>query len=596
MLWYRFSLYVGIRKILFPVKPFKPTTDYFLPTTLTTKEERQGFGLMAAADKLVSGYLRYFGYDWKRVGELPEWSLNPFNGEKIKNNDKHWTRVPDFSDGGDIKNIWEASRFNWAPVMAVGYAISSDEKYLNQLNNWCIDWTINNLTNIGVNWKCGQETSIRVLNLLLALIITEQDKNPSSSVADFIYLHLKRVKSNILYAVAQDNNHAVSEAAALYIGGSWLVAVDRQKYPAAVTYSGIGEKWLENRVGKLIMNDGSFAQHSIVYHRMMLDILSLVEYFRNYFKLHELSSHFYEKVTSAINWYAAFIDPKTGGTPNLGANDGTILFDLFSLNYRDFKPTLNFVSAIYGCKVSSELRAEHPLMAVLRIPEPAFHEDKNSLQVFKDGGYCKLAGDNSTAFFRLPSYKFRPSHSDALHVDIWQNGINWIRDAGSYSYALPLNMQDKYSGTNGHSTIQFDHRNQMPRISRFLFGRWLKPRCQDNSIINNKFRSGYIDYKGAEHIRQISIIPGGWKIIDEIKGDFTVAVQRWILAPGKWSVSGNMVSSGNISILINAKTIQRLEIIEEQESLYYMSATTVPVLEVELNGESVVETTILFTE
>ena len=595
MVWYRFSLYVGIRKVLFPVKPYKPTTDYFLTKTSTTKEEKRGFGFLAAADKLVSGYLRYFGYDWKSVGDLPEWSLNPFNGEQIKNNDKHWTRVPNFSDVGDIKNIWEASRFNWAPVLAVGYVISSDEKYLNQLNNWCRDWTINNQPNIGVNWKCGQETSIRVLNLLLALIITGQDKYPSSSVADFIYLHLKRVKSNILYAVAQDNNHAVSEAAALYIGGSWLETVDRQKYPAAVTYSRFGEKWLENRVGKLIMNDGSFTQHSIVYHRMVLDILSLVEYFRHYFKLHEFSAHFYGKVTSAINWYAAFIDPKTGGAPNLGANDGTILFDLFSTNYRDFKPSLNFVSAIYGCKVSSGLRAEHPLMEVLRIPEPAFHQDENSLQVFKEGGYCKLAGDNSTAFLRLPSYRFRPSHADALHVDIWQNGINWIRDAGSYSYALPLNLQDKYSGTNGHSTIQFDHRNQMPRISRFLFGRWLKPMCQDISIINNKFSSGYIDYKGAEHIRQISAIFGGWKIIDEIQGEFTVAVQRWILAPGKWSVSGNMVNNGKMSILINAENIKRLEIIDGQESLYYMSASKVPILEVELNGKSVVETKILFS-
>ena len=43
------------------------------------------------------------------------------------------------------------------------------------------------------------------------------------------------------------------------------------------------------------------------------------------------------------------------------------------------------------------------------------------------------------------------------------------------SYACNSNELDAFSGTQGHSTIQFDNRNQMPRLSRFLFGSWLKP-------------------------------------------------------------------------------------------------------------------------
>ena len=77
--------------------------------------------------------------------------------------------------------------------------------------------------------------------------------------------------------------------------------------------------------------------------------------------------------------------------------------------------------------------------------------------------------------FRCPKYIFRPSNSDALHVDIWQNGVNWVRDAGSHSYAIELSDLDEFSGTKGHSTIQFDNKNQMPRISRFLFSDWLTP-------------------------------------------------------------------------------------------------------------------------
>ena len=41
---------------------------------------------------------------------------------------------------------------------------------------------------------------------------------------ELVYIHLKRIESTISYAIAQDNNHGTSEAAALFIGGSWLLA------------------------------------------------------------------------------------------------------------------------------------------------------------------------------------------------------------------------------------------------------------------------------------------------------------------------------------------------------------------------------------
>ena len=37
--------------------------------------------------------------------------------------------------------------------------------------------------------------------------------------------HLARINANIRYAIAQRNNHATSEAAALFIGGNWLLKV-----------------------------------------------------------------------------------------------------------------------------------------------------------------------------------------------------------------------------------------------------------------------------------------------------------------------------------------------------------------------------------
>ncbi len=52
-----------------------------------------------------------------------------------------------------------------------------------------------------------------------AVLILGQWNHPSPGLKDFIYQHLERISANICYAIAQDNNHGTSEAAALFIGG-----------------------------------------------------------------------------------------------------------------------------------------------------------------------------------------------------------------------------------------------------------------------------------------------------------------------------------------------------------------------------------------
>ena len=52
-----------------------------------------------------------------------------------------------------------------------------------------------------------------------------------------------------------------------------------------------------------------------------------------------------------------------------------------------------------------------------------------------------------------------------------------------------------FSGIQSHNTVQFDEVNPMPRISRFLWGNWLKTESEpifidDNKFKQNKFRPG----------------------------------------------------------------------------------------------------------
>ena len=63
---------------------------------------------------------------------------------------------------------------------------------------------------------------------------------------------------------------------------------------------------------------------------------------------------------------------------------------------------------------------------------------------FTDGGFIVLRNKDTTAIFRYPRSKFRPSHSDALHLDLWTNGFNLLNDAGSFSYNTTSNCSEYF--------------------------------------------------------------------------------------------------------------------------------------------------------
>jgi len=105
--------------------------------------------------------------------------------------------------------------------------------------------------------------------------------SPAESFSDLISVHLKRIAPTVSYAMAQDNNHGTSEAAALFIGGNY---VGDKKLET------LGRTLLENRVSRLVGDDGSFAQYSVNYHRLFLDALSLSEWWRAKNNLPEFSN------------------------------------------------------------------------------------------------------------------------------------------------------------------------------------------------------------------------------------------------------------------------------------------------------------------
>lgn len=596
---YRLALKSGIPERLMPAgQGYQALFFHESPPSAPSKDFRctKPDASLQVADQLCDGRFSFFSFHEMTVGDPPRWLENPFNGKCLKEATQHWSHIDDFkNDFGDIKVCWELSRFSWAPDLARAYSISRNNKYLDCLNRWISSWTAQNPVNIGANWKCGQETGIRLLHLLLAAYVLNQHNKPQPGLVKFVTEHCHRIEPTICYAIAQNNNHGTSEAAALYVGGAWLsrVCSTEDSRAQAVRWRDKGRRLLSERVHFLVAEDGSFSQHSTVYHRLLLDTLNVVEFWRRTLAEQDFSTSFYGRCSSAVEWLACMTDPLTGNAPNIGSNDGASLYRLHDCGYRDFRPTVQLGAALFlGDRKFTEGPWDEPLKWLgLDLPEGESNLLNGASREFSDGGYVlfkpgEKGSETTWGVLRYPRYRFRPAHADGLHFDLWHRGINLLRDSGTYSYNAEGALSNYFGSTCAHNTVELDGRDQMPKLGRFLRGAWLSMQAVDALHVRSgavRWSGTYKDYADGYHCRTVEGNGLEWKITDSIDGTKEKAVLRWRLAPDDWTLEENRCV-GDLADLVIESTVpvRRSELVEGYESLYYLHRSVLPVWEVDV--------------
>jgi len=534
--------------------------------------------------------LWWFG--WYRAdlpAEPADWFANPFSDLPQPDASRDWWRIPDFGSG-DIKGLWELSRFDWVVAWAT-CAARGDAVALERLNTWLADWSGRNPPYKGPNWKCGQEASIRVMHLVLAAWLLGQQDRPEKGLVALIRAHLQRIAPTLSYAIGQQNNHGTSEAAALFIGGGFLAGHDAR----APNWMNKGRRWLEERAQTLIERDGSFSQYSVTYHRVMLDSYALAEAWRRLRDLPAFSPALRERLISATRWLETMTIAQTGDAPNIGANDGARLIQLTGSDYRDFRPSVQLAAALFDGRDAHGEGAWNAPLQWLGVPPGGAGNAPQSTS-FHEGGYHVLREGAGVAVLRYPRFRFRPSQADALHLDLWLGGENLLRDAGTFSYNAP--GADWFGSTAAHNTIPFDRRDQMPRLGRFLFGDWLRAEDVDaarSAADGVSAAAAYTDRHGARHHRHVLLTEDGLICTDTISGSFTEACLRWRLAPRDWAIVGQQVQGGRIVLSVQSDSGPLdLNLSKAPESRYYQHQDDIPVLEISLNRPCSIVTKVEF--
>jgi hypothetical protein len=518
-LWYESQKKLGILKWRFSkrrcsqsfvsIDDFRsPRTRFFFdPGQLNIQTGADLMQLKFRRDHIARGRFQYFHHQWY---EVSDWHTNPINGFRYSPK-KHWSAIADFlREEGDIKYVWEKSRFTFLyDLIRFDAHFGEDQSRL--VFALIESWINKNPVNCGPNWCCGQEITLRVLNWTFALHYYRHSKELNQALLNKILGsicdQIKRVSANIHFSrIAVRNNHALTETLGLYLIGLLFPFL-----PESAEWKKCGKVWFEEEVAFQIAADGSYLQSSMNYHRVVAQLMVWAV------RLAEAngerwSAGLYQNAQKSLLFLMSCQDPVSGWLPNYGSNDGALFFPLTSCHFRDFRPQLAALAAT--------LKRDHPYGAGCWNEEAEWLSGKTErtlkqpirteqLNVFENGGYYTIRDGATLTFLRCGRYIHRPHQADHLHLDIWVNGTNLFRDAGTFRYNATAEEQAYFSGTASHNTIMLGEFDQMRRQSRFIWEKWIRTaggriyRQNDDFIIEGAFEGFRHIAKGIRHQRKV---------------------------------------------------------------------------------------------
>lgn len=490
------------------------------------------------ADAVLKGNFRLFGDRGWDLGALPRWHVNPLSGQALPSN-RHWSRLGDF-DFGDIKGVWELSRFSFVYGLVRAYWRTGGERYPEFFWRLVEDWRVQNPPHQGPHWKCGQEASLRVMAWCFGLQGFRDA--PSSTPAridrlrQMIGFSGERIAFHMSYALSQNNNHGVSEGLGLFTIGALF-----PEFRKAAAWERRGRLALEDHAARLIDEDGAFAQHSVNYHRMMLQEYTWASRLAD-LRGRPFSPALKDKLRKSVDFFFQMLDEASGDAPCYGHNDGSWVLPLNRLPYRDHRPALQAASyAFAGVRCFPEGPWDEDLLWLFG-PE-ALHAPvrRSTLRDLSApaGGYYTLRAEDGFAFTRCGPYKHRPAQADALHADIWWRGLNIALDPGTFSYNPSPAFMDGLADTACHNTVTVDGMGQMKRQGRFMWLPWSGGEKQKNLRGGDgqlAYWQGLASYghlaDPVSHARGIlSLGPAHWVVVDRLTGAQNHAYRlHWLLA------------------------------------------------------------------
>lgn len=475
------------------------------------------------ADKILDNEFKYFSNELVYLPKVV-WNFNP-KTKKTALKDEHWLDISDLhSNFGDIKYIWELSRFSFVYDLVKAYAITNDDIYIKKYWQLVDDWIYENPLELGINYKCGQEMTIRVMAWINGLYAFKDSEESTPSrvtrLIKHIYYHTDHIEKHFEFALKSvRNNHTISEAAGMYTVGLLFPFLDK-----STKWMEKGKKYLEKEAQWQIYEDGSYIQNSMNYHRLVLQMYTWV------LRLGEINKdEFSDELKTLLKKSTYFLYQHqlkdNGRVPNYGANDGALVHQFSSCDYLDYRPQLNamwyqltgnrlYENGSYDDNMLWLYGKDYTKSSIERVTQKSSE--------FLEGGYYTIRAEKDFGSIRCTSYKNRPAQSDMLHFNLWIDNVNLFTDAGSFMYNTENKVLNYFRGSSSHNGLIINGKDQMQKGSRFMWYNWTKSKkikfLSNQSF--NVFEGEHYGYSPLTHRRALLNLNKTWIVIDDVFGDF----------------------------------------------------------------------------
>lgn len=468
-----------------------------------------------------------------RLVSLPfspsEWPSNPRTAAAADASVPWWKVSHLDPSFGDIKLAWEPARFAWAYDLVRGYLLTGDDRYPAAFHHHFSNWRQSSPPFRGLHWSCGQETAIRAVALLYAEAnfadAPSSDDRAMAAIAETLAASGERIYDAIGYAISQRNNHGISEAAGLIALGVRF----RGLHPEAGRWLDRGRAEIERLILEQFEPDGWYIQHSFNYLRVALDQCVIAERALRTVGL-GLSRPAMGRLRAATDLLLAVMDPQTGLVPNHGANDGALVHPITTRDFRDYRPVVTAVSALWKHPLPAEVEPDREVLAWLSAAPPPVATNRTDGVLSGPSGWASARVGQTSVFLRAGSYRSRPGHLDPLQLDIRFGGREVVVDPGTYSYNAPPPWRNGLATARVHNGPMVDGQEPGVRGPRFLWYIWPSARLLSTSF-DGREAVLQAEIPGVVH-RTVSVRDGEVEVVDRVlKAGASQATVCWTLHP-----------------------------------------------------------------
>jgi hypothetical protein len=460
-----------------------------------------------------------------------------------------WHAVEPYAHG-DVRLVWEVSRFGVLPALALAARATGEPRFLDAAERHLAAFLAACPPYRGAHWASAQEAAIRLIHLVAAGLILGGAPPPGGRA--LAGLLAARVRATFAYERSLANNHGLVCAAALAGAGAWLGTEDRRR----------GERILAADLPRLTTAAGGFAQVSTRYHRMALDARASAARAGA-----APAAPRRDRLAAMAAWLGRVTDPATGQVPRLGHDDGTALLDATCAGPDDARPSLVRATAAAAAPGASPL-ALAGLGPMAPEPSPGGWADP-------EGGTAGLRHGRTLALLRLPGGRFPAGQGDIMHLTLMHRGEEILRDAGTWLYNPPAGESD-LAGTAHHTTAQWGEADRPVRLGRFLFA--APPRLRHLEASADRLRAAC-----DRHDRTVAVAGDTWTVTDRLAPGATL---RWRLPPGTWLRRSDGVEGAAAALGVSADGPVDLRLAQGWDSPRYGERQRIPVLTVRLTGST----------